>query len=52
MSLGQGKFDHSKQIVTLSVVGKKPGLVVREEDSRPRGCGFESRRILEGCKRC
>ena len=24
--------------------------MVREEDSRPRGCEFESRRILDGCK--
>jgi hypothetical protein len=24
--------------------------VVRAEDSRPRGCGFETRRILDGCK--
>ncbi len=32
-------------------VGEKPGLVVRAEDSRPRGRGFESRRILDGCKR-
>ncbi len=31
--------------------GEKPGLVVRAEDSRPRGRGFESRRILDGCKR-
>ncbi len=29
---------------------KKPGLVVRAEDSRPRGRGFESRCILDGCK--
>jgi hypothetical protein len=33
-------------------VGEKPGLVVRAEGSRPRGRGFESRRILDGCKRC
>jgi hypothetical protein len=26
--------------------------VVRAEGSRPRGRGFESRRILDGCKRC
>ena len=32
--------------------GEKPGQVVREEDSRPRGRGFESRRMLDGCKRC
>jgi hypothetical protein len=25
--------------------------VVRAEDSRPRGRGFKSRRILDGCKR-
>ncbi len=31
--------------------GEKPGLVVRAEDSRPRGRVFESRRILDGCKR-
>jgi hypothetical protein len=31
-------------------LGEKPGLVVRAEDSRPRGRGFESRRILDGCK--
>jgi len=30
--------------------GEKPGLVVRAEDSHPRGCGFGSRRILDGCK--
>ncbi len=36
----------------LCKLGEKPGLVVREEDSRPRGRGFESRRILDGCKRC
>jgi hypothetical protein len=24
--------------------------VVRAEDSRPRGRGFESRRIMDGCK--
>ncbi len=29
--------------------GEKPGLVVRAEDSRPRGCGFESHHILDGC---
>jgi hypothetical protein len=28
-------------------VNFKSGLVVREEDSRPRGRGFESRRILD-----
>jgi hypothetical protein len=28
-----------------------PGLVVRAEVSRQRGRGFESRRILDGCKR-
>jgi hypothetical protein len=33
-------------------IGKKLGIVVREEDSSPRGRGFESRRILDGCKRC
>ncbi len=32
------------------VLGEKPGLVVREEDSRPRGRGFESCSILDGCK--
>ncbi len=31
--------------------GEKPGLEVRAEDSRSRGRGFESRRILDGCKR-
>jgi hypothetical protein len=31
--------------------GEKPGLVVRAEDPRPRGRGFESRCILDGCKR-
>ena len=25
--------------------------MVRAEDSRPRGRGFESRRIMDGCKR-
>jgi hypothetical protein len=34
-----------------TIFGEKPGLVVREEDSRPRGRGFESRHILDGCKR-
>ncbi len=28
-----------------------PGLVVRAEVSRQRGRGFESHRILDGCKR-
>ncbi len=32
--------------------GKKPGLVVRAEDSRPEGRQFKSCRILDGCKRC
>jgi hypothetical protein len=32
------------------MLGEKPGLVVRAEDSSPRGRGFESRRILDGCK--
>ncbi len=32
--------------------GEKPGLVVRAEGSRPRGHGFESCRILDGCKQC
>jgi hypothetical protein len=31
--------------------GVKPGLVVRAEDSRPRGRGFESCHILDGCER-
>ncbi len=31
-------------------MGEKPGLVVRAEDSRPRGRGFEFCRILDGCK--
>jgi hypothetical protein len=30
--------------------GENPGLVVRAEDSRPRGHRFESRLILDGCK--
>ena len=29
----------------------EPGLVVRAEDSHPRGHGFKSRRILDGCKK-
>ncbi len=33
-------------------VGEKPGLVITAEGSRPRGCGFESRHILDGCKQC
>jgi len=37
---------------TSKYEGEKPGLVVRAEDSRPRGRGFKSRRILDGCKRC
>ncbi len=32
-------------------LGEKPGLVVRAEDSRPRGRGFKSRCILDGYKR-
>ncbi len=32
-------------------LGKKPGLVVKAEGSRPRGRGFKSCRILNGCKR-
>jgi hypothetical protein len=35
-----------------ATLGEKPGLVVRAEGSRPRDRGFESRRILDGCKRC
>ncbi len=34
----------------FGILGEKPGLVVREEDSRPRGRGFESHRILDECK--
>ena len=34
----------------IRLVGQKPGLVIRAEDSCPRGRGFESRRILDGCK--
>ena len=33
------------------VSGEKPGLVVGEEDSHPKGSGFESCHILDGCKR-
>jgi hypothetical protein len=33
-----------------NLLGKKPGQVVRAEDSRPIGCGFEPRCILDGCK--
>ncbi len=36
----------------LMTSGKQPGLVVRAEDSRPRGFGLESHCILDGCKRC
>jgi hypothetical protein len=32
-------------------LGEKTGLVVRVEASCLRGCGFESRRVLDGCKR-
>jgi hypothetical protein len=32
-------------------LGEKPGLVVRDEESRPRGRGFKSCHILDGCKR-
>ena len=39
-------------ILIQYVVGEKPGLVVRAVGSRPRGRGFESRRILDRCKRC
>jgi hypothetical protein len=31
---------------------RSSGLVVSAEDSRPRGHGFESRRILDGCGQC
>ena len=46
-----GYYNHSVNVNSLSL-GEKPGLVVRAEGSRPRGRGFESRRILDGCKRC
>jgi len=32
-------------------LGEKPGLVVRAEDTHPRGRGFISRHILDVCKR-
>ncbi len=38
-----------KSIKNLSAKGEKPGLVVRAGGSRPRGCGFESHNILDGC---
>jgi hypothetical protein len=34
----------------IHLKGEKPGLVVRAEDSHPRGHGFEPRHILDGCK--
>jgi hypothetical protein len=37
---------HWSQTITKEE-GEKPGVVVREEDSHPRGRGFESRRILD-----
>ncbi len=40
------------QVILMKKLGEKPGLVVRTEGSRPRGRGFESCRILDGCKRC
>ncbi len=36
----------------IVILGEKPGLVVRAEGSCPRGCKFESSRILDGCKWC
>jgi hypothetical protein len=42
-------YDYFWPFLTMKL-GKKPGLVVSEEDSRPRGRGFESRCILDGCK--
>ncbi len=33
-------------------LGEKPGLEVRAEGSHPKGREFESRHILDGCKRC
>ncbi len=37
--------------MTSPKLNEKPGLVVKAEDSRPRGRGFKSPRILDGCKR-
>ncbi len=39
-------------IISTQKTGEKSGLVVRAEGSCPRGRGFESSRILDGCKRC
>jgi hypothetical protein len=41
----------STKLKTNFKEGEKPGLVVRAKDSRPRGRGFESRCILDECKR-
>ena len=48
ITLGVFVTDNNKQ--SIFIQGEKPGIVVRAEESRPRGCGFESRRILDGCK--
>ncbi len=45
-----GSLLASGKVITITkwLQGERPGLVVRPEDSRPRGCGFESRSILDG----
>ncbi len=44
------QFEHKN--VTKNQKTEKPGLVDSDEGSRPRGRGFESCHILDGCKRC
>jgi hypothetical protein len=44
------EFDSQDKVRFSLLLGEKPGLVVRAEGSRPRGRGFESRCILDGCK--
>jgi hypothetical protein len=53
ITFGQAMSDKKNRMITYinQINSLMPGLVVRAEDSRPRGRGFESRRILDGCKR-
>jgi hypothetical protein len=37
---------------TTFIKARSRCIVVREEGTHPRGCGFKSCRILDGCKRC
>jgi hypothetical protein len=56
LTSGFKKFFTSWKFSNLSKNEKHPpppGLVVKADGSRSRGCGFEPRhRILDGCKEC